>query len=251
MSGVYRPVGIRQYGADVADGPGDDLPTVTAALLRRAEDMCPRRLHHHHSGARATSPPATAAFAVANRIVGDAELWHRAGGDGTAFPEPTDLEPEQRAVYAAAGRSYLRRFGTTRVSVHDLGWSNELPDPGVRLVGRIGLAVTDPDDRPEIRILRTTGDIGPRSLLDDVDLRFALLRTTDWAPESLRIVAADLIADRTVEYDLDADDRAGAHAWLVEQLAVIHERADRDRARPGRDCGSCPCIPGCPPLVGG
>lgn len=250
MVGVYRPVAARQYGADVADGPGEDLPTVTAALLRRADDMCPRRLHHHHTGARATSPPGGAAFAVANRIVGDAELWHTAGGDGEAFPAPTDLEPEQRAVYAAAGRTYLRRFGAARVHVHDLGWSNELPDPAVRLVGRVGLAVTGPDGKPEIRVLRTTGDLGSRSLLDDVDLRFALLRTTEWAPASLRVVAADLIADRTVEYDLGADARTEARAWLSERLAVIRERADRDRARPGRDCGSCPCIPGCPPLVG-
>lgn len=247
---MYRPATARQYGAGVADGPGDELPTVTMALLRRADDMCPRRLHHHHSGARATSAPGGAAFAVANRIQGDAELWHRAGADGEAFPEPSDLEPEQRAVYAAAGRTYLRRFGAVAATAHDLGWSTDLDEPAVRLLGRIGLAVVLPDASPELRILRTTGDTGPRSLLDDVDLRFAILRTADWAPDTLRVIAVDLVADRSVEYDLDcAGARPEARAWLAEQVATIRARADRDRPRVGRDCGSCPCIPGCGALV--
>ncbi|MFM8236901.1 MAG: hypothetical protein ACKOBG_03970 [Actinomycetota bacterium] len=222
---------------------------MTAAMLRRADDMCPRRLHHHHSGARATSAPGGDAFAVSNRIASDAELWHRAGADGAAFPEPGDLEPEQRAVYTAAGRTYLRRFGGVPVRVDDLGWSSDLADPEVRLLGRVGLAVVLPDGRPELRILRTTGDAGPRSLVDDVDLRFALLRTADWAPDGVRVAVVDLVADRSIEYDLDGAARVDAREWLAARLDVVRARADRSRPVVGRDCGSCPCIPGCAALT--
>lgn len=234
----------------MTDGPGAELPVVTAALLRRADEMCPRRLHHHYSGTRATSPAGDAGFTVANRIQADAELWHRAGGDGEAFPAPGDLEPEQGALYAAAGRAYLRHFGAVRVKVHDLGWSSDVTEVGVRLLGRVGLAVVLPDGCPEIRILRTAGDTGTGSLVDETDLRFALLRTTDWAPTRLRITATDLVADRSVEYDLDAATaRPEAREWLAERAAVVGARADRDRPRIGRDCSLCPCIPGCPALA--
>ena len=230
-------------------GPDEELPRVTIGLLRRADAMCPRLLHHEHFSGRKLSKLCDAGFAVTNRVVEDAITWHEGGraGDSArdAFPEPTDLEPEQRAYYDALARGYLALFPRTDATVADLDWSTDLPELGVRLVGRIGIALEAGDDR-ELRVLRG----GRRLTFDRADTAFTVLRAAQWAPGPLRIVAFDPL---TLDIDPTevnvADHYDDMYAWVAERVATIRARADRLVAVAGSECRHCSCIPGCPKLM--
>jgi hypothetical protein len=226
----------------------DDLDRVTPALLRRAEEMCPRRLHHEHNSRAKPSPLGDAPFEVANRLTQDAITWHK-GGDPAVpgFPEPADLEPEQRAVYRAAARAYTARFSEFPLEMHDLEWSTDFPELAVQLVSSPGIAVVAADGRRELRLLRLhAGD----ARIDDVELRCLLLRASEWAPDGFRIVVVDLLGDNTVEYEIDVTERLDETIeWLRERVEAVRARADRFRAITGADCRTCQCIPGCPKVT--
>ncbi|HEY5170540.1 MAG TPA: hypothetical protein VIK54_02315, partial [Acidimicrobiia bacterium] len=92
----------------------EELPRITPAHLRRADDMCRRRLAREvHGGKRNANRTANMRFAVSNRIEEDARLAQSelAEPRPEAFVEPRELEPEQRALYRAAARGYLDAFG--------------------------------------------------------------------------------------------------------------------------------------------
>ena len=240
---AHRPCTVQLVNMQV-----EELPRVTPALLRRADDMCRRRLAHEFSSGRKLSPLGERAFEVANRLTNDAILWHR--GDVPAehgFPDPADLEPEQRAVYRAGARGYVHMFGEGAVEVHDLEWTTELADLGVRLVGPVGIPVVA-EGQPTLRVLR----VGARAqrMVDSVEMRFFLLRAGDWAGDVLHVVVADLLNTRSEEYELDVAERLPeARTWLEARVALIRERADSRVARVGADCRDCQCIPGCPQLT--
>jgi hypothetical protein len=208
--------------------------------------MCRRRLAHEFASGSKPSKLGDAAFEVSNRLIADAVTWHR--GDVVrehGFPDPNDLEPEQRAVYRAAARTYLRRFGHARVDVHDLGWSTDMPEIGVRLVGPAGIATTDDAGGHELRILRLSA-----RRIDSIDIRFLILRASAWATDSLRIVSVDLIDDDTSEYDIDiAAKLPEASEWLAARVEIIRARVHPRHTSAGADCRDCPCIPGCPQVT--
>src|SRR5262245_54845530 len=134
----------------------EEMPRVTVSMLRRAEQMCRRRLQREHTSRKSRANPASdARFAVSSRIAGDARLAQSETGAPRpeAFVDPTELEPEQRQLYAAAVRGYLGYFGETDGRVVDLGWSTTFPDLGVALVANVGLAVERADDQRELRVL--------------------------------------------------------------------------------------------------
>jgi hypothetical protein len=232
--------------------PDDDLPRVTLALLRRADTMCPRRLAHEHESGRKLSRLGDAGFEVSNRVVEDATLWHKGRVDGdaerVAFPEPTDLAPEQLALYRAFARGYLATFDATEdVEVADLGWSTDIDDLGVRLLGQVGIPVEYPTGARELRLPRVGRG---NALVDDADIRFALLRAAEWAPVQLRIVAFDPLDVRSVEYEIDVAARIDdAREWLSQRVAVIRGRAHPKQPVAGADCRHCSCLPGCPRIT--
>jgi hypothetical protein len=221
---------------------------VTASLLRRAEVMCRRRLQHEHTGdKRSANPAANARFAVSNRLSADARLAQTELGPprAEAFVEPRDLEPEQRALYRAAVQGYLAEFGDRPGRAVDLGWHTHLADVEVDVVGDPGIALELPDGRRELRVL-SFGTRARGSLLDAVNRRVALVRTTEWAPEQLTIVACDLIDCDVTRDTPDLErERAEALAWITERSALVKELAADGRARAGADCASCPFIAGC------
>jgi hypothetical protein len=229
-------------------GDSDELPRVTPSLLRRADEMCRRRLAHEHESGRKLSPLGDGPFEVSNRLTADAITWHRgAVAPEHGFPDPIDLEPEQRAVYRAASRAYLRMFGDVAIEVGDLGWSTDLADVGVRLLGPVGIPVVYDGGEHELRILR----VGARlPLVDSIDIRFALLRAHEWATGAVRITAVDLLEDRSVEYEVDIGAQLDeAREWLASRVDVIRARAHPRYTSAGGDCRDCPCIPGCPQLT--
>lgn len=256
---AHRPCTVQLVNIQV-----DELPRVTPALLRRADDMCRRRLAHEFTSGRKLSPLGERAFEVSARLTNDAILWHRGNvpdartqqshgrrSEGSmlthGFPDPADLEPEQRAVYRAGARGYVHMFGDGPVEVHDLDWTTELPDVGVRLVGPVGIPVVV-DAVPTLRVLRVGGRA--RRMIDSVEMRFFLLRAGEWAGDVLHVVVADLLDTRSEEYELDVAQRLPeARAWLDTRVALLRERADTRVARVGADCRDCQCIPGCPQLT--
>ena len=227
----------------------DELRRVTPALLRRADRMCPRRLKHEYESGRKLNRHSDARFEVTNRVTEDARLAHAELGPprSEAFVDPSDVEPEQRALYRAGAAGYLRMFGEDAVVADDIGRSTDESDLGVRLSGTPGLAVKHADGHAEVRVLRVGA---PTSLLDDVDVKFTVLRASEWAGATLDITAVDLLDCRSVACSLRVDDELpAARAWLAERIATIETRADRDKPRAGIDCRGCTCIPGCPAVT--
>ena len=94
----------------------EDLPRVTAGLLRAADTMCARRLHREHQGTRGNRRADTR-FRVANQFVDDARLSHvdLAPPSPGHFHPATDLLPEQQRVYELAARWYVQLFSEDAV----------------------------------------------------------------------------------------------------------------------------------------
>ncbi len=186
-------------------------------------------------------------FAVSNRIEADARLAQAEPGlpRPEAFVEPHDLEPEQRALYRAAARGYLDEFGRDHARVTELGYRTALPHLGVELTSNLGIAAELHDGGRELRKV-LVGARRDSKLLDQVDVRVALVRTEEWAPVQLDIVVVDVIEQRRAHHTPDLEtDRAEAHAWISERVALVLELADDARPQAGRDCQGCPFISGC------
>jgi hypothetical protein len=229
----------------------DELPRVTVSMLRRAEDMCRRRLSREHTGRKNKANPASdARFAVSSRIEADARLAHAEDGPprAEAFVDPSDLEPEQRRFYRAAANGYLGFFRETPGRIVDLGWMTAYPELGVVLIANVGLAIELSRGDRELRMLQFGVRSRLRPVLDPVAVNVALLRTAEWAARDLKIVAADLIDnDLTVHEPRLPDDRDVAHAWFAERVELVRDLAADARPRAGGNCLGCAFVAGCPP----
>ena len=241
---------VAQGPGMVAGMDGEELPVVTASLLRRVDDLCRRRLAHElRGGKRRANKTADMRFAVSNRIEADARLAQSELGPprAEAFVEPRELEPEQQALYRAGARGYLDAFGSTRARVIDIGWRTVIAELGVELMANVGLAAELDDGRRELRKVSVGGRRPGSPLLDPVDLRAALVRSEAWAPDELELVAVDVIDVRMETHvpDLGAE-REEARTWIGERVARVLELADDGRPRAGSDCQGCAFIAGCP-----
>jgi hypothetical protein len=226
-----------------------EIPRVTPSLLRRADSMCRRRLAREYAGGkRNANRAADARFAVSNRLSEDARLAQAELGTPRpeAFVDPTDLEPEQRALYRAATRGYLEAFGDRPGLAADLGWRTHLEDLGVDLIADVGLAIELPDGGRELRVLQLGTRHASAPLLDDAQLRFALVRTEEWAPDQLTILATDVIERESETHAPDlAAARADARGWITQRVELVQQLAADGRSRAGSDCSGCPFIAGC------
>jgi hypothetical protein len=227
-----------------------EAPRVTTAMLKRADDMCRRRLAREHAGGkRNANKSADMRFAVSNRLQGDARLAQAELGPPRpeAFVEPKDLEPEQRELYRAAARGYLHAFGDRPGRATDLGWQSHLRASGVDLIADPGIALDLPDGRRELRVLHFGSRHPGTPLLDPVQRRVALVRTAEWAPDQLTIVAADVIEQELARDTPElARERDEALAWINDRVERVQSLAADGRARAGADCSGCPFIAGCP-----
>jgi hypothetical protein len=183
-----------------------ECPRVTPSMLRRADLMCRRRLAREYAGGKRN----------ANKS-------------------------------ADARFSVSNRISEdARLAQPELGWRTHLDDVDVDLVADIGIAIELPDGGRELRALRLGSRHPSAPLLDDAQLRFALVRTEAWAPHQLTIIAADVI-ERDTEYhapDLPAA-RADARSWIIERIELVQQLAADGRSRAGADCMGCPFIAGC------
>jgi hypothetical protein len=227
----------------------DDLPRVTAGLLRNADVMCTRRLLREHHGARGNRRADTR-FRVANQVLDDARLSHVDPTPSTSvhFQPATDLLPEQQRVYELAARWYVQLFSEAAVRSVDVEFETPVESLGIRLVGPAGLPVEHLSGQRELRILRFGQGPVATEPLDAAEIRFAILRLESWlAGAPLRLVVADLIRGEMIEQRVDVDDELPAlGAWLVERVERIRARTSEPRAVAGIECGWCPFIAGCP-----
>jgi hypothetical protein len=226
----------------------DDLPRISPRHLRLADELCRRRLAREvHSGKRNVNKTADMRFAVSNRIEADARLAQAEPGPPRpeAFVEPLDLEPEQQALYRAAARGYLDAFATPAATVVDLGFRTAIPELGVELSSNLGIAAELDDGGRELRKV-LVGARRDAKLFDAVDVRIALVRTEEWAPVQLDIVAVDVIEQRRATHSPDLEaDRAEAHSWIGDRVRRVLELAADPRPQAGRDCQGCAFISGC------
>jgi hypothetical protein len=248
-----------------------ELPRITATHLRRATTLCARRLAHERDDRRSMRL-GTGRFRVSNRLLEDARLTHVDLGppDPGHFRAGDPLTPEEQRLYEAASRWYVALYRDRPVRSVDLGadpepghahddggatgdggdgpdtWATRVPALGVRLVGRCGLTVEDAAGRREVRVLRLGRGVPPGDLLDDVDVRFAVLRLAPWAPTGLLVSVADLVHGARRDAWIDVAEVYGPlEAWLAERAALITARVADPSPEPGLDCGSCRFIPGC------
>jgi hypothetical protein len=232
-----------------------DLPQLTPAHLRRAEELCPRRLAAERDARRNRNRLGDARFAVANRIEQDVVLAHATmrAARPSDFPDPTDLWPEQQRHYRAAAAGYVTLFADAPGMAVDPGavdpWGTDVADAGLRLTGSVGVVLEVPDGGAEVRRL----SCGPRGfghpLLDDVDIHHVALRVAPWRSDGpLRVVAAELLQLRVEAVVLDLGVALpAARAFLADRAAHIDVLVATPRPRPGADCAGCGFVAGCDP----
>ena len=233
------------------------LPKVTPSLLRDADQRCPRRLvREYESDHQQSSSPVNRArlrdafLRAARRMHMD--LRAPAVDD---FDVPDDLEPEERAALAHAARWYAALYDRpVRTFLHELDSPTPHRGRGIRVGGWVDLTVEDADGRKELRQL----DLWGRALQGDDPLayeavRLGVLRLSRWVgDEPLRVSWADLVGGRLVERVIDVRaELPELTSWLDERVAVVEARADDTTALPGRDCGTCSFVAGCPAHPGG
>ena len=139
---VRVPVGCLTRRLRCDRGAEVEAPRVTTAMLRRADEMCRRRLArrarrrqaHREQGRRR---PVRRREPARRRRPPRARRRCRVAVE--AFVEPRELEPEQRALYRAGVRGYLARVRATG-PVGPPTSVGALPSPalGVDLIGDLG-----------------------------------------------------------------------------------------------------------------
>src|SRR5664279_5716975 len=227
----------------------EDLPAkVTLGHLARAEHICARRLQKEHANTRSNFG-GNGRWKVSNRATEEVRLAH------TDLAVPTverfegaasDLTAEQRAVYELASRWYVTLFPRPVRVVDEDQWGTDISDD-IRLVGPAGLAFTDADDEPEIRLLRLDSRAPARASSDSPAVRFALLRRVDWLRgRKVRVGVADLVRGTHAEETIDtAAVMPEISEWLTSRIDVIRSRIADPRATAGIECAWCPFIAGC------
>jgi hypothetical protein len=248
---------MQTQGGHVSGEEQEELPKITLAHLRRAATMCARRLAHEHDD-RHSMRRGTGRFRVQNQLLEDARLTHVDLGDPDPahFRAGADLTDEEARLYDTAARWYIALHHDEPVRSIDLGadestdavddWSTRVDALRLRLVGRCGLAVEQGDGWRGVRLLRLGRGVPTGDMLDDIEVRFAVLRLSAWAGSELHVSVADLVHGARRDGTVDAANAAALERWLEERVDIVRARVAQADASPGIDCASCSFIPGCP-----
>jgi hypothetical protein len=229
------------------------LPRVTPYLLRRADDLCGRRLAQEFEGGPQSHDPVhrsrmrDAFLAAARDVHADLRAPELAMFDGLG----AELEVEERRVLAQAARWYVEVFGDRAVRLHEHG----LDDPTVsrrrrvRIGGWVDLTVADADGRRELRQLDFWGGRAPVHDPMELDaVKVAVLRLARWCGDDPVLVTwADLVhgivRSRTVDV---AGELPALRAWFDARLETVRRRSADAQATAGDDCGGCKFVSACP-----
>jgi hypothetical protein len=232
-----------------------EVPKVTPYLLRRATDLCARRLacEIDPDATRSTDPFLRARVRDAFRDAAIAAQLEGGHPKPSAFTWPRELEPEERAVLDQAARWYLRFYGDREATIDTppVEDATVLPRRGVALGGWIDLTLVGRGYRREVRQVQLWG--GPEPGADPLAapaLRVGLLRLAQvrWLTDEPVLVSwcdpvHGILRERLVE---PRHELAELGAWLDERLGVLRTRIATPTASPGDDCGGCRYVPRCP-----
>ncbi len=227
-----------------ADGD-QPLPKITPYLLRRAGDLCARRLAADYSGAPGSGDPVNRAR-LRSAFLDAARAVHADGGapDCRRLRAPRHLEPEERAVFEQAAGWYEQLYGTrpVRVHLHDCDTPTVSARRGVRIGGWVDLTVEGEDGLRELRQLDLWD--GRRPVDDPLELEsvwVAVLRLARWAgDEPLLVSWTDLLrGDRCERLVRVADELPGLVERFDARLEVVRTRSAAPAAVAGGDCGRC------------
>lgn len=238
------------------EGP-PPLPRVTPSLLHSAGELCTLRLAREFEGAPGSDDPVNRAR-LRGAFLEGARAVHAVGGAPRLdlLRAPGHLEPEERAVFDQATRWYGALFGNRPVTthLHDCEQPTLSPGRGVRVGGWVDLTVVGDDGTKELRQLDLWGGRPPQSddPLDLESVLLAVLRTARWVGEEPLLVSwTDLVRGRQVERTvLVAEELPNLRTRFEALLTTVIERTADPVASPGRDCGECRHVRGCPEFVG-
>jgi hypothetical protein len=231
---------------------GDPQPTpkVTPYLLRRAADLCSRRLAQEYGGEFGSEDPVNRGR-VRDTFLDAARTAHALGGALADAPwrVPPGLDAEEVAVVEQAVHWYCHLFGDRAVALadHDLDRPSEVDGIDVRLGGWVDLTVVGEDGTKELRQLDFWGGRVPGNPLDQWNVRLAMLRLAEWIGDAPCTVSwSDLLhgvrRERVVDPNLVLPQ---IREELDEMLAVVAARVASPQPEPGLDCASCRFLKGC------
>ena len=233
------------------------IPKVTPYMLRRAAELCARRLAAELGAEPGSGDPVNRAR-LRGAFLDAARAAHADGGPPRLerLSAPGFLEPEERAVFDRASTWYGQLYGdrAVRTHLHDCDSPTLSPRRGVRIGGWVDLTVTGDGEGAEpgpkeLRQLDLWGGRLPGT--DPLDLEsvwVAVLRLARWVGDDPLLVSwADLVRGEHRERLVHvADELPDLAARFDVRLDVVRSRAASPDAAPGTDCGECRHLWRCP-----
>jgi len=225
-------------------------PKVTPYVLRRADELCARRLDEEYRGEFGAPDPVNRGR-VRESFLDAARTAHTLGGpleSAPWSPDPT-LEPEEVAVFEQAVHWYTQLFGDRDVDVylHDLDRPSEVDGINPRLGGWVDLTVIGADGAKELRQLDFWAGEVPEDPLDHWTVKLALLRLDDWlGDETARVSWTDLLHGVRKERDVDPTERAALRDEVEQRIERVVDRTRVPDPQPGSSCPQCNHRKGCP-----
>ncbi len=223
----------------------DELPAVWLGLLERPPP-CPELVRRTLDGARGADRAPQVRYAVGNRLREAARTAHAEMRAPTAadFPDPTDLEPEQRLVHRAGALGYLTLFPEPAVACDVPTDPLVFDDLGVRMFAPRDLVVRTAGGTVEVRRLQVSGR-GPQ--LGTGALHVLALVAARWSPPlpSLRVVVADLLALEITEALVEAESAVlAATEWVSDRHRALVD-ASLGAPKSGEQCLRCDYVWDC------
>lgn len=253
MSQVPPTLGAMGEGSGDTIGPlvdTEDLPRLTPALLRRAEEMCPLRVRHEYRGTRGNWG-GNVRYRVRQSIVSQARVAHAEmrAAEARHFEALPTLLPEEVRRFDDAAAAYVELFADSPARTIELDeWETVDEARDIRLVAGVDLLLEDAEGAPEIRTLDLDPWSTPAEPAQDPGVRFALLRVVDEVGGGpVRIRSANL-RDGVIDYDVTVDideSRDGIGAWLDERLSIVRAIESDGTPRPSMECGRCKFVSRC------
>ncbi|MFZ4515972.1 MAG: hypothetical protein ACOYN3_06640, partial [Acidimicrobiia bacterium] len=233
----------------------DELPIISASLLRDSESGCGLRVVQRWERAFALHLPFGPAR-VRNPFVDQLRELH--GSHDLITPEllqyPEGLTGEELAVFARARDGYCTVFADAPAHRRDVafGVPTVLPRRKVAIGAPIDLALTAADGMRELRLLFYGSTQLIDRLEDDVRVRLAVLRmaVVDGPDAPVRISAADVLNGDVMRWECTPSEILPALGeWLDEQIAAITQVSPQPHR--GTECTRCQFVHTCPAIADG
>jgi RecB family exonuclease len=224
---------------------------VTPLCLEAAERACPRWLACEIDE-RPGTRTAFNRWRIRNALVARANAAHRQlrAPSPEDFGPPSNLLPEEAAIFVDAGAGYLRHFGDqeVRAVVSRGGRADYWPKRNLTVGGAIDLIVEDGDGHLELRQLELWGGPVCADPTRSAKVLCAVLRLASMASgRRLLVRHVDLLGDEADEREIDwGRDLPSLATLLDERVAVVRDRARSPSAQMGQGCAMCRHAEDCP-----